>query len=196
MKTNAVALIPAPSGASAATNDIRGIKAPVAIPNPWAWLGWSAAALALLALGWWAWRRWKKQQAMGPPEIVIPPHERARARLQEALALIAQPKPFCVAVSDAIRLYLEERFNLRAPDRTTEEFLDELQMSALLSFEQKRTLGEFLSQCDLVKFARHEPGENELRALYEAAVRLVEETQPPPPVAELTRDAVNAGERR
>jgi hypothetical protein len=182
-KTNSSALI-VPPGSDADTNDIRGIKAPVEIPNAWAWLWWLTGALALAALCWWLWRRRKRKKSDPPPAVVIPPHERALERLREALALMGQPHPFCTAVSDAVRVYLEERFELRAPERTTEEFLDELQTSALLSYDQKQTLGEFLMRCDLVKFARYEPGEPELRQLYDAAVRLIEETQPPPPVAE------------
>ena len=90
---------------------------------------------------------------------------------QEALALIAQPKPFCILVSDTIRSYLEERFDFRAPERTTEEFLHELQDTDLLSPEQKESLGRFLESCDLVKFAKYEPGEPELRELHGSAVR-------------------------
>jgi hypothetical protein len=37
-----------------------------------------------------------------------------------------------------------------------------------------------LESCDLVKFARYEPGETELRALHESAVRLIDETEPRP----------------
>jgi hypothetical protein len=95
------------------------------------------------------------------------------------LALIGQPEPFCTLVSDTLRVYLEERFRFHAPDRTTEEFLDELQSSPMLSLPQKQSLGDFLVRCDLVKFARYEPGEPELRALHDAAVRLVDETAPP-----------------
>jgi hypothetical protein len=94
------------------------------------------------------------------------------------LALIADPKPFCIAVSDATRAYLEERFNFRAPERTTEEFLRELSATDLLESNQKESLGRFLESCDLVKFARYEPGEPELRELYGAAMRLVDETAP------------------
>jgi hypothetical protein len=39
-------------------------------------------------------------------------------------------------------------------------------------------MGDFLTRCDLVKFARHEPSAPELRELHDAAVRLVEETEP------------------
>ncbi len=99
---------------------------------------------------------------------------------QEALALISQPKPFVIAVSDTARTYLEERFDFRAPERTTEEFLRELGGTKLLLPEQKESLGEFLASCDLVKFAKYEPGEKELRELHGSAVRLVEETEPQP----------------
>ena len=50
----------------------------------------------------------------------------------------------------------------------------------MLSLEQKEKLGEFLGCCDLVKFAKYEPVENELRDLHGSALRLVEETEPRP----------------
>jgi sugar/nucleoside kinase (ribokinase family) len=52
------------------------------------------------------------------------------------------------------------------------------QATDLLSPEQKESLGRFLESCDLVKFAKYEPGEPELRELHGSAVRLVEETEP------------------
>jgi hypothetical protein len=115
---------------------------------------------------------------MAPPPL--PAHVRARQKLEEALALIAQPKPFVIAVSDAARAYLEERFMFRAPERTTEEFLRELKATDRLLPDQKESLGNFLEGCDLVKFAKYEPGENELRELHGSALRLVEETEPRP----------------
>lgn len=168
----------APLQQAAATNDIRAIKPLVEIPNPWAWFWWTAAIALIAFISWRAWRRWKNRQTEAPPGIVIPAHERARQRLRQALQIIHEPRPFCIAVSDAVRLYLEDRFHLHAPDRTTEEFLDELQLSPQLTFDQKQTLGEFLQRCDLVKFARYEPTEMELRQLYEAAIRLIDETEP------------------
>jgi hypothetical protein len=184
LKTNAIAPpLGASNTASIAANDIRGIKAPVPIPNPWLWVAWFAGIALLAGVAWWLWNKRRKQTPAAQLAPVIPPDERARARLREALNLLDQPRPFCILVSDTIRLYLEERFNLRAPERTTEEFLEELQASALLNYEQKRILGEFLMRCDLVKFARYEPARPELEGIYEVAVRLVEETQAPPPVA-------------
>jgi hypothetical protein len=165
------------STAAAVMNDIRDIKPPVVIPNYW-WLLWVGIALLvlLIALFIW-WRIWLKQKSrmIEPPKI--PAHIRAKLRLQEALEFITQPKPFCILVSDTARMYLEERFTFHAPERTTEEFLRELQDTDLLAKEQKEKLGEFLEQCDLVKFAKYEPGENELKNLHGSALRLVEETE-------------------
>jgi hypothetical protein len=173
MITNATA-----QAAAAGANDIRDIKPPVEIPNGWEWVGWVLAALAIVALVIFIWRWWQKRRSQIPVVPPVPAHVRAKQKLAEALGLIAQPKTFCIAVSDTIRLYLEERFEFRAPERTTEEFLHELQGTDLLVAEQKAKLGEFLECCDLVKFAKYEPGEPELLGLHSSAVRLVDETEP------------------
>ncbi|MFM2295123.1 MAG: hypothetical protein RLZZ350_1536 [Verrucomicrobiota bacterium] len=164
------------SALASGVNDIRELKPPIAITSVWDWLGWVLALLAVLAVAIWFWRRLHKRMTYIAPAPVIPAHVRARQKLREALPLITQPKPFCVAVSDAERAYLEERFTFRAPERTTEEFLRELSATDLLTKPQKESLGKFLESCDLVKFAKYEPGETELRELYGAAMRLVDET--------------------
>ena len=105
------------------------------------------------------------------------PRSRA-ADARSALSLISEPKAFSIAVSGAIRVYLEERFDFHAPERTTEEFLYELQGTNLLTMEQKQSLADFLASCDLIKFAKYEPTETELRGLHAAALRLVNETEP------------------
>jgi hypothetical protein len=169
-----------PTTALDATNGLRDIKAPLIIPTGWEWLWWVLGLMVLVALvaGLVLYFLTRRRQIAAPP--LIPPHLRAKERLADALALIGQPKPFVIAVSDALRWYLEERFSFRAPERTTEEFLHELKRTELLLPDQKESLGEFLQRCDLVKFARYEPGEPELRSLHGAAVQLVTETEPHP----------------
>jgi hypothetical protein len=160
--------------------DIRDIKPPIEISDGLAWLWQSLIVVALVVAVFLIWRWWRNRKT----NIVLPPpvpaHIRAKKKLEQALALITQPKPFVIAVSDTARAYLEERFQFRAPERTTEEFLRELGGTKLLLPEQKESLGEFLASCDLVKFAKYEPGENELRELHSSALRLVEETEPQP----------------
>jgi len=171
--TNAV-----PGLSVSSTNGLRDIKPPLEIASGWAWVWWTLSALAVAAVLWSVWRLWQKRRAQAAVVPAVPPHVRAKQKLQEALALLGQPREFCILVSDTIRWYLEERFDFHAPERTTEEFLYELQGTDLLTRDQKESLGEFLKRCDLVKFAKYEPGQPELRDLHESALRLVEETEP------------------
>jgi hypothetical protein len=139
---------------------------------------WPLLAAILMAAAWYAWRRYRRERMRPPPAIVIPPYRRALERLRGALDLIHDPERFTVVVSDALRVYLEERFALHAPERTSEEFLAEIQAGAVLTPLQQGLMSDFLTRCDLVKFARYEPREPELRELCDAAIRLVEETEP------------------
>jgi hypothetical protein len=163
---------------TAPVNDIHDIKPPLEISDGLAWLWWTLGALVVVTVLLLAWRHFLKRVTAASLPPPIPAHVRAKQRLAEALALLSQPKPFCILVSDTVRFYLEERFKFRAPERTTEEFLRELSNTNLLAGEQKESLGRFLESCDLVKFAKYEPGENELHELHSSAVKLVEETEP------------------
>jgi len=149
----------------------------------WGTLAAILAALALVARWWWR-RRQRLLNTPPPPPPPIPPHERARRRLEAALAWLGDPDRFCTEVSAALREYLEGRFGWNAPDRTTEEFLAELRTREGLSESIQALLQDFLTRCDYVKFARYDPTEPELRDLHRSAVRMVEDTVPPPtPVA-------------
>lgn len=172
-------LVKATPAVPAAAEGIQPIRPPVAIPSGWEWFWVLLLLLILGAAAWWWWKR-RNKKTIETPVVQIPPEARAREKLKHALTLMDQPKPFTIFVSDAARVYLEERFDLRAPERTTQEFLFELQASHKLSGPHKTLLGDFLRQCDMVKFARYEPAPNELQALYDAALRLVDETCPHP----------------
>jgi hypothetical protein len=176
MTTNLPTASPALAGAG--TNSLHDIKPPVYIANPWFWVWLGLGTLVLVGVLVLVFRIWKRKREEAGIIPIIPAHVRARQRLQEALALIGQPREFCILVSDTVRWYLEERFEFRAPERTTEEFLHELQSTDMLTPDQKTSLGEFLNRCDLVKFAKYEPRQPELRDLHDSALRLVEETQP------------------
>jgi hypothetical protein len=171
-------IAPGQVASDAATNGLRDIKPPVEIFSLWSLMPWVIAALLLMALavGLLVFLILRTRHRPAPP--LIPAHVRARQALDDALSLLSQPKPFVIAISDTLRGYLEERFQFRAPERTTEEFLLDLQRTSLLTQTQKDSLGEFLQRCDLVKFARYEPTERELRDLHAAAARLVNETEP------------------
>jgi hypothetical protein len=177
LKTNSSALIvPAnPAGTnSAAAQDIRDIREPVPLGADLTLL-WVLLGVVAIGLFVWWWLKRKKPEQIDPA-LLIPPHRRAKERLRAATELLSDPYAFCSLVSDVIRVYLEERFNLHAPDRTTEEFLEELRAGSQLNEDHKALLENFLTKCDLVKFARVEPSEPELRDLLDAALRLIDET--------------------
>ena len=143
-------------------------------------LGLTVAVLAVLIS-----RRRRRGDAVQP---VITADEWARARLDElqraGLVEHGRVHEFYVRLSDIVRQYLERRFDLMAPERTTEEFLREARAGTVLGDEHKDLLTGFLRAADLVKFALHEPSVSESGLALTAARRFVEETVPAPPGAD------------
>lgn len=131
----------------------------------WSYAVVAAVVAALLAsVLAWASRRHRvlPPRLADPPE---PPDEKALRELAQWRAASRQTAEevdaYYVGCSHALRVYLEERFGLRAPERTTEEFLAEAEEGGPLSAGHCITLRAFLSQCDLVKFAMHAPTEEQ-----------------------------------
>lgn len=158
--------------------DIRGIKGPVRIPSTYEWLWWTLGSLVVLAALVALWRYFRRRAEAPKPVAVVPPHRKAKDRLRNAEQLLSDPYAFCSLVSDVLRGYLEDRFDLHAPERTTEEFMQEMRGSAKLRPDHKALLEDFLARCDLVKFARFEPSQPELKGLLDAALRFIDETAP------------------
>lgn len=154
--------------------DIRDIKGLVAVPHSWWWL-WVVLAMAVIAVALWMWRRKKPTAAT---ETVAPPtaFEIALAALQRLREENPPVERFYTRLSDIVRQYLEGRFGLRAPERTTEEFLVEVSCDGALRPEHKTLLGVFLQISDLVKFARLQPGPADRQRAFEAAEKFVRET--------------------
>jgi hypothetical protein len=82
-----------------------------------------------------------------------------------------------VELSSIVRGYLEQRYLLRAPERTTEEFLLEASKRPELSSEHRGLLSSFLERCDRVKFAGYRPDKEESIATLAAARGFVEDTR-------------------
>ena len=82
-------------------------------------------------------------------------------------------------LSNTLRHYIENRFTLRAPELTTEEFLADLRDNDVLIQSHKDLLKEFLQHCDLVKFAEHLPAKGEIQQAFDACKRFILETQAP-----------------
>jgi len=145
----------------------------------WIWLG--AGLLAALGIAWFLWNRRRKGKSVLPFLEPPKPHERAMDALKhlEPLMLPGREKEFALEVSRVVRIYIQDRFGLRAPHRSTEEFLYEAAQSRQLEPAHQELLAGFLMRCDLVKFARQLVAIPDMQELLKAARRFVAGTIPP-----------------
>lgn len=130
----------------------------------------------------------RSNQPDEPVEPSLPPDVLALARLEalqeKGFVDAMDHEPFYVELSDIVREYLERRFALHAPDRTTEEFFREAADTQALSYEHQQLTRSFLEQCDLVKFAKHLPDRSSMTDGFDAAKTLIVETREPTPQEE------------
>lgn len=82
-----------------------------------------------------------------------------------------------VELSAIVRRYLEHRYDIRAPELTTEEFLLVATARPELGERHRERLSEFLERCDRVKFAGYRPDADESLATLRAARDFVEDTR-------------------
>ncbi len=169
-----------PEGAS---NDLRPVRehlAPLREPGAlWPWLVGLAVLAAVAAP--LAYRSWKAARAEVRRRSA---YDVARARLD---TLSSRQRPanedeidtFFVELSALIRRYLEDRFELRAPELTTEEFLQVASASPDLDEAHQGFLRGFLRRADEVKFGRFIPPPEDIEAALQSASRFLDETRGP-----------------
>ncbi len=155
-------------------SDIRDV---VRFASPWPWIIAAALALAFI-LFYWAWKRYQIRQAAIRAAYREPPHQVAERELEalrkEGPSL--ESEVFSVRVSRVLRHYLEDALSLPAPERTTEEFLNELSDKDSFDDELKEQLSSFLQQSDLVKFARQDLNAEQRSGLLDSALRVIRAT--------------------
>jgi hypothetical protein len=154
---------------------------PKEMPEPWArWVLISAAAataaiLAILMIG----RRMSRNR--GQKVIVVPAHEWFDRELAALLAgdLISKGRiqEFHYRISDILRGYIERRFHVHAREMTTEEFLAAAGRDNRFGPSATVDLNNFLTACDMVKYARHTPGPQQADELVRTAGEFVTRTR-------------------
>jgi hypothetical protein len=144
-----------------------------------AWVWALGIVVVAVAAGLWLYLRGKRIKEL--VRIFKPAHElayeRLRALVKEDLVGAGRIKEFYERISDILRHYIEHRFSLRAPERTTEEFLAELANTEVLPATEKQRLGEFLKHCDLVKFAKHNPTTEQIQETFDLVKDFIEKTK-------------------
>lgn len=126
--------------------------------------------LALLGLIGWLLRRWLRR-----PKPAQAPRDRALERLSKARSEIEalSPYEFSIVVSDVLRRYVTEQYALPVTRQTSVEFLESLARASTFSPDERSLLSDFLSRCDLIKFARYEATTADSELLLEEATRFV-----------------------
>ncbi len=157
------------------------------LAEPFPWMFWSAVAggiLIVCALLVWFWRsrRHRELPIQVAPIPRIPPLQRALERLAKLRQRRAQSaeeiQDYYVEATSLIREYIEESFGVRAPEMTTEEFLNSSQTSQALQTVEQSMLREFLHHCDLVKFARQPSSPTDREKLLSTMERFLREAKP------------------
>jgi len=151
------------------------IKGPIHQLSPILWVILLIIAVALLA-GLITLLFMKRKKSSAQSESAIPPHIKARTALASLKERPWMPEPFFVDLSLILRTYLEDRFELNAPESTTEELAGKLNHDARLTLKDQNILREFFIQTDLVKFARAGAEKDVMRTAFSTVETFVDQT--------------------
>jgi hypothetical protein len=157
------------------TAQMQDIHGWIEIPGgPW-WPWVLAIGVFVAAAGALGFLVASRTRPTGPPPT---PAEIASAALQSLAASDflrrGEVDTFYTTLSDIIRQYIEGRFALNAPRKTTAEFLADAENDTRLDEAQRTHLRTFLRVADLVKFAGHTPPQDQGVLALDEARRFIE----------------------
>jgi hypothetical protein len=166
--------------------DIRDIKPPMTPSyNYRALIFWSVMGLLAIALVGaliYVVRRRRQGRSIFPHRVKPPrpAHEIALEELDELIAgdllQTGQVKEYYSRLSEIIRRYIGNRFSIYALEMTSSQLLDSMRGENLPE-DCVSLMNSFLIPCDLVKFAKFIPSDEEHSVTTEAAYRFVNDTK-------------------
>jgi hypothetical protein len=142
----------------------------------------AAAVVAVLSvLGAWLLSRWARR----PKSVYVPPPKLPWLAALEELEAIRKSDLLAEGhsgvyfdrVSDCVRKYLGSRYGFDGLESTTDEMQRTL-ARVRPPVQGLDTISRFLEECDLVKFARVVPGENDCLAALDRGITIVRNTTP------------------
>lgn len=121
-----------------------------------------------------------KHKIIEPPKPKIPAHITALAALEKIkesqIWKQGSVKEYYSSITDTIRLYIEERFEIMALESTSDEIIKAFR-SQVVDNTSKEKLQQLLQLSDLVKFAKMTPIESEHNIALQAAFDFVNGTK-------------------
>jgi len=138
---------------------------------PWMIFVGSLVVLTIIGLAIWYGRRFFRKK-----QVTLSPRERALAALSEIESEVERiaPYQFSIRVSNILRRYVVEQFDLPMTRQTSVEFLNAIASAPNFGDEEKALLADFLNRCDLIKFARYEATSSDSQLLLDEAFRFVQ----------------------
>ncbi len=177
---------------------LRDIKPQAAIPYtnflPWAGLG---GILLVAVLGVSFFYRHQRSNGHGgsidtrrPDEVALDELDRIeKLNLPEANAY----KSHYTLVSDCIRTYIENRYQVGTSEHTTGEIFKNLQISGA-SPENVRQIVSILAECDLVKFSKFQPDTVSAHLVIVESREIIAGTTPVEPIENVDDQGVSGNE--
>jgi len=135
------------------------------------------AVLMLLLFRWWS-RRERRAPPAAPPrppwDIALEQLDRLRHSLKPRMAS-GQVVGWADELSDVLRHYLGDRYDFDGLESTTDEVLGRLRTATVVGVGVEE-VAAVLGDCDLVKFAKATPGEDDCEELLAGSFRIVRAT--------------------
>ena len=161
--------------------DIKGqIRYPLTFKEviPWVGLAVLVAALVWLLVRWIRYRR-QNRDFFGKPVVKDPPHIVALRSLEKTrsqkLWQNGKQKQFYTQVTDALRLYIAQRYGIAALEQTSAEMFRDLSDKDIEPDLMEKTK-ELFATADFVKFAKHTATDQENENAIPTAIRFVNQT--------------------
>ena len=156
--------------------DLTGIEELPPVPvTQTLWWRWALCGLLVPALIVFLRLRLRSRPLLPPS-----PHEVALRQLEELTRLPLRTTPevqhYHARLSDVLRQYLEQRFELPATRQTTPEIFAAMGANSRVPAEPQALLNDILARCDLAKFARVVPSAEECQRVVSLARQFVERT--------------------
>lgn len=165
------------------TQAFRDIKGNANVPLDYRLIAlWVAAILVFLGILFWLYKRFRRKKAVVEsqvPETVVPPEVRALDELRrlddERLWQSGYIKEYHTRLTDILRSYLFDRYQVNAPDMTTDDLVSHSLVRSLPT-SQSENLERILRLADLVKFAKYTSLPDECAWGMTAAVNFITST--------------------
>lgn len=146
---------------------LENVRGPIEVNGGYeAWQVALAALAMLLIAGAFVWFYLRSRKKPPPP---VDPHTAALAEL-DAASQAADDERFALLCANAVRRFMESRFDLPATSQTSAEIIAGLPLDP----ELKSRCHRFLDDCDGVKFARRSFDEARRREVLGVAGDLIE----------------------